>query len=148
MNMLKTLPLALLLAAGAAQAQSAGGPCPSLVGEPGLAWEHTAGPDFDFCRALDADGQQVLGVYVGEDSPFRPNHRNRAESGQIDGRQVTWYRSEVAGQPDVEVRETLLVLADGRVAHVWLRASSAAELQQDLRRAEGLSFQPVRLGSQ
>jgi hypothetical protein len=144
MNMLKALPLALLLAAGLAQAQSAGGACPRLDAASGLAWEHTAGPDFDFCRALDGNGQQVLGVYVGRDSPFKPSRRDRAETGTIDGRPVTWYRSELAGEPDVQVRETLIELADGRVAHIWMRAASEQELAQDLQRAEQLSFEPVR----
>jgi hypothetical protein len=147
MNMFKTLPLALLLATGMAQAQSAGGACPRLGAASGLAWEHSAGPDFDFCRALDGNGQQVLGVYVGRDSPFKPNRRDRAETGMIDGQRIDWYRSELAGEPDVQVRETLIRLADGRVAHIWMRAASAQELAQDLQRAEQLSFDPIRAAS-
>lgn len=144
MNMLKLSPLLLLACAAAAQAQTAA-PCPYLDAASGLAWEHRAGPDFDFCRALDADGEQMLGVYIGRESPFEPQRRNRAERGTIDGRSITWYRSELAGQPDAQVRETLVELPDGRVAHIWLRAANEQELAGDLQLAEGLSFQPVRL---
>lgn len=138
----------LLVASGAASAQAAGGPCPRLEADTGLAWEHVAGPDFDFCKALDPDGVQALGVFIGKESPFEPQRRNRAEDGRIGTRAVTWYRGELAGQPDVHVRETLVELPDGRVAHVWLRADSAEELALDLEMAAGLGFEPVRLGSQ
>src|SRR3546814_11893817 len=53
MNLLRILPLACLLAAGAAQAQSAG-ECPLLPGDSGLPWNALAGDDFDFCKALRA----------------------------------------------------------------------------------------------
>src|SRR3546814_6511897 len=45
MNLLRILPLACLLAAGAAQAQSAG-ECPLLPGDSGLSWNALAGDDF------------------------------------------------------------------------------------------------------
>lgn len=148
----------LLLAAGGAQAQAQGqvpaeptaagavaAPCPHLDAASGLAWEHRAGADYDFCRALDAAGTQVLGVYVGADSPFEPYEDMAAERGSIDGREVTWYSSELAGDPDAQVRETLLVLPDGREAHIWLRADNRDELAGKLELAQGLSFEPVLL---
>ena len=138
----------LLLAAGGAQAQGAAAPCPHLDADSGLAWEHRAGPGYDFCRALDASGTQVLGVYVGTDSPFEPYEDLAAERGTIDGREVTWYSSELAGEPDAQVRETLLVLPDGREAHVWLRAANRSELAGKLELAQKLSFQPLLLSGQ
>ena len=142
----------LLLAAGAAQAQSevaaqtaAAAPCPHLDAASGLSWSHLAGPDYDFCRALAADGTQVLGVYVGADSPFEPDDDNAAERGTVDGREVTWYASELAGDPEAQVRETLLVLPDGREAHIWLRAANQDELAGKLALAQGLGFEPVLL---
>ncbi|HEU4813606.1 MAG TPA: hypothetical protein VFS99_05200, partial [Xanthomonadaceae bacterium] len=145
MNKFTLLPC-LLLAAGSAQGQStAAAPCPHLAAASGLAWEHRAGPDYDFCRALDAAGTQVLGVYVGADSPFEPYEDLAAETGTIDGREVTWYSSELAGDPEAQVRETLLVLPDGREAHVWLRAANRNELAGKLELAQGLSFEPVLL---
>lgn len=135
----------LLLAAGAVPAQSDPAPCPHLDASSGLAWEHRAGPGYDFCRALDAAGTQVLGVYMGTDSPFEPYDDLAAERGRIDGREVTWYSSELAGEPDAQVRETLLQLPDGREAHVWLRAENQQELAGKLELAQGLRFEPVLL---
>lgn len=150
MNRITLLLPWLLLAAGGAQAQAttaatAIAPCPHLAASSGLAWEHRAGPDYDFCRALDGNGTQVLGVYLGADSPFEPYEDLAAESGTIDGREVTWYSSELAGDPDAQVRETLLVLPDGREAHIWLRAENRNELAGKLELAQGLSFEPVLL---
>lgn len=144
------LPCLLLAPAGGAQAQATSvaataAPCPHLDAASGLAWEHRAGPGYDFCRALDANGTQVLGVYVGADSPFEPYDDLAAERGMIDGHEVTWYSSELAGAPDAQVRETLLVLPDGREAHVWLRAENRDELAGKLQLAQGLSFAPVLL---
>src|SRR5690606_30662692 len=45
MNLLRLLPLACLLAAGAAQAQSAAGECPMLPGDSGLSWNAMTGDD-------------------------------------------------------------------------------------------------------
>lgn len=157
MNRITLLLPCLLLAAAGAQAQMpaaptavdtvepVAAPCPHLDATSGLAWEHRAGADYDFCRALDAAGAQVLGVYVGADSPFEPYDDMAAERGVIDGREVTWYRSELAGDPDAQVRETLLVLRDGREAHIWLRAENRDELASKLELAQGLGFEPVRL---
>ena len=145
------VPACLLLApAGDARAQATSvaataAPCPHLDAASGLAWEHRAGPGYDFCRALDASGTQVLGVYLGADSPFEPYDDLAAERGMIDGHEVTWYSSELAGAPDAQVRETLLVLPDGREAHVWLRAENRDELAGKLELAQGLSFAPVLL---
>jgi len=152
-----TLLLACLaLAAGTALAQDAvqetvpqaapsPAPCPHLDAASGLSWTHLAGPDYDFCRALAPDGTQVLGVFVGADSPFEPRRANAAERGVVDGREVTWYASELAGDPDAQVRETLLVLPDGREAHIWLRADNTGELASKLELAQGLGFDPVML---
>ena len=138
----------LLLAATSAHAQSGAAPCPHLDAASGLAWEHLAGPDYDFCRALDGAGTQVLGVYVGADSPFKPDRDLAAERGNIDGQAITWYSSELAGEPDAQVRETLITLPDGRKAHVWLRADNRRELAGKLELAQGLRFEPVLLTGQ
>src|SRR5690606_4599105 len=115
-------------------------PCPFLDAASGLSWSHMAGPGYDVCRARDASGKQVLGVYIGADSPCRPDEDFEAERGMIDGQAVTWYSSELAGDPDAQVRETLLVLADGRKAHIWLRANDRSELASKLELAQGLGF--------
>ena len=70
-----------------------------------------------------------------------------AELGRIDGREIAWYRSEVAGQPNVETRETLVELPDGRIAHVWLQARSADGLRASLDQAQSMQFGATRLSS-
>lgn len=139
------LPLACA-SVGVAHAQDAGG-CPRLPADTGLIWEHRAAGKADFCRALRADGSEAFGLYIADKVPFKPKGGNRAESGRIDGREIDWYRSEVAGQPNVETRETLLELPDGRVAHVWLQARSADGLRVSLDMAQSMQFGSTRLTS-
>lgn len=131
--------LALLAAAGFAQAQSTGS-CPSLPADTGLTWETKSAGSTQFCRALRADGTEAFGLYVAADSPFKPERANRAEEAQIDGRSMYWYRSELAGRPEVEARETLVKLPDGRVAYFWIQATSKDELARSLSQTNGLRF--------
>ena len=139
-----TSAAALLLFAGSAQAQSAG-PCPQLPADSGLAWVHQAGPDFDFCKAMRADGTQAFGVFIGEESPFEPKGNNRAEVGTIEGQGIYWYRGQVAGDPTVLVRETLVKLDKDRVAHIWMKARNPQELAREMALAQGLRFSDSRI---
>lgn len=140
------LPLALL-AAGQAHAQSAA-ECPALDKDSGLAWQTLDGPDFTFCKALrDVDGAEVFSVTISDASPFNPDRRDREEKAVIDGHEVRWYRSVIASDPDMQVRETLIELDDGRVAHIALRAASKADLAAALQHAEGIRFQGTQLSS-
>jgi hypothetical protein len=146
MNLFRILPLACLLAAGAAQAQSAG-ECPWLPGDSGLSWKAMAGDDFVFCKALQEDGGEVFAVTISKDSPFEPKRADRAEEAMIDGHEMRWYRGEIASAPQAQVRETLIKLDDGRVAHISLRANSEAELSSALQQAQSLRFQGPQLSS-
>lgn len=142
MNLLRLLPLACLLAAGAAQAQSAG-ECPLLPIDSDLTWQKLNGPDFTFCKAIRAsDNAEILAVTISRDSPFRPIRSNRGEKTVIDGHEVRWYRGEIASAPELKVRETLIELDDGRVAHISMRAASEEELVAAQKRAESLDFGP------
>ncbi len=145
MNLLRILPLACLLAAGAAQAQSA--ECPLLPSDGGLSWKAMAGDDFVFCKALREDGAEVFAVTISKDSPFEPRRANRAEEAMIDGHETRWYRGEIASSPDTQVRETLIELDGGRVAHISLRANSEAELANALLEAQSLRFRGPQLSS-
>lgn len=136
------LPL-LLLAASAAQAQDTAG-CPQLPAGTDLIWEHRATGDADFCRALRVDGSEAFGLYITGEPTFEPNRRNREEAGVIDGREVHWYRAELATKPNIEARETLLELPDGRVAHIWLQAPPGEPLQQAFDLTGELHFGPSR----
>ncbi|KRA20096.1 hypothetical protein ASE43_16145 [Lysobacter sp. Root983] len=86
-------------------------------------------------------------MYISNKSPFTPKRGDRAEAGNIDGKPMYWYRGELAGKPDVQVRETLLDLGDGRVAHIWLQAASPDKLGEVLGLTQGLRFPSARLSS-
>lgn len=142
------LPLLLVLAASAqAQEQPANEACPQLPADADLMWQHKATPTSDFCRALRADGSEAFGLYIASESPFKPKRGDRAEQASIDGREVTWYRSELAANPGVQARETLLELADGRIAHIWVQANSPAQLGEAIQQTRALHFQSARLSS-
>lgn len=146
MNPFRMIPLACLLAAGVAQAQSAA-ECPVLPGDSNLTWTAMAGPDFVFCKAIRDGGDEVFAVMISKDSPFDPRRSDRAEEAVIDGHEMRWYRGEIASAPDAEVRETLIELDDGRVAHISLRANSEAELANALADAQSLRFRGPQLSS-
>ncbi len=119
----------LLLAAPAVQAQDVLG-CPQLPASTDLIWEHRGTAGSDFCRALRVDGTEAFGMYISAEPSFDPKRRNREEEGLIDGREVQWYRAELVTKPDIEARETLVELDDGRVAHIWLQARSGDQLDR------------------
>lgn len=146
MKPIRMLSLACLLAAGAAQAQS-NGQCPILPGDSGLSWTAMNGDDFVFCKAIGNGGDEVFAVMISKDSPFDPRRSDRAEKAVIDGHKMRWYRGEIASAPDAQVRETLIELDDGRVAHISLRADSEAELADVLQQAQSMRFRGPQLSS-
>lgn len=132
----------LLLPLPAAAQEAAPGACPQLPAGAGLVWESRGMGASDFCRALRSDGSEAFGLYISPEPNFRPSSRNREESGQVDGQQVTWYRAEIAGDPGVQARETLMPLADGRHAHIWLQSDSEAGLARGYQLISQLRFAP------
>jgi hypothetical protein len=138
------LPLLLPLA-GTAAAQDAGA-CPYLAAETGLTWEHRGTGDSDFCRALREDGSEAFGLTIAKDAPFKPKGGNRAERVNIDGREVTWYRTEIAGT-QIQARETVVQLPDGRVAYIWVQAKTPDQLSQALQQTQSMKFGATRLSS-
>lgn len=130
----------LLLAASAAHAQQSTPGCPQLPADSGLSWEHRGTADSDFCRALREDGSEAFGLYIADQSPFEPQRKNREERGQVGGFEVQWYRAEIATQPEIAARETLIKLPDGRIAHLWLQAPTGEQLDLAFDLAGGLRF--------
>ncbi|MEN1927492.1 hypothetical protein WCE34_01640 [Luteimonas sp. MJ204] len=140
------LATAFLLAAGSVHAQS-GGDCPALPASSGLAWEKLDGKDYTFCKAIRAsDGAQMLAVMITGDAPFRPRRGNRTVETVIDGQDTWWYRSELSGPAGIEVRETLVELDRGNVAHISLRGDEA-QLSEAMSLAEQLRFDVIRLST-
>lgn len=155
MTMIRFQPLAWLSLAGLlfagllfASAAQAAGRCPTLDANSGLSWKQLDGSDFTFCRAVrDVDGSEAFAVTIGREAPFKPKRSDRAESSTIDGRDVAWYRGELANAPGALVRETLLDLGPGRVAHISLQASSQDQLTDALKQVGTLRFDETRLSS-
>lgn len=141
------LPVLLAAATGAHAQSQSDIACPLLPADSGLVWQHKATPTSDFCRALREDGSEAFGLFIANDSPFKPSRGNRAEEARIDGREVQWYRSELAAQPDVQARETLIELPDGRVAHMWVQAKSQQQLVEALGQTSSLRFRNAQLSS-
>ena len=137
--------LAGLMFAANAQAQDQG-TCPQLPASSGLVWEYKGSGGADFCRALREDGSEAFGLYISAKSPFAPKRGNRAEAGMIDGQSMYWYKGEVAIKPDMQVRETLIELPDGRTAHIWLQASDG-QLGNSIMLAQSIRFPATRLSS-
>ena len=118
-----SLMLAVVGVVGDLQAQQAN-PCPQLPAEAGLTWDVGGSAANQLCRALRADGSEAFGLVISAKPAFEPQRGDRAEAGQIGGRDVYWYRAELAQKPGTQARETLLRLPDGRSMHVWLQAPS------------------------
>jgi hypothetical protein len=135
------LVLAGLGLAGSAAAQQTMA-CPQLPADAGLTWEYRGGGDTDLCRALRADGSEAFGLVISSQPTFEPQRPDRAERGRIGGRDITWYRAELAQKPGIQARETVVELPDGRSAHIWLQAENDDKLAAGFQMLEGLQFVP------
>jgi hypothetical protein len=132
------LALAVLGAASAQAQQSTA--CPQLPADAGLVWVEQAAGDIQLCRALQPDGSEAFGLVISRKPTFDPQRADRAERGRIDGRDVYWYRAELAHKPGTQARETLMTLGDGRSVHVWLQAPSAQALDAGFAIVGGMHF--------
>ncbi|MBW8810932.1 MAG: hypothetical protein JF591_19410 [Lysobacter sp.] len=54
---------------------------------------------------------------------------------------------ELAGKPDIQVRETLIEIGSGKVAHIWMQASSPDQLKEVIGQTEGLRFPTAQLSA-
>lgn len=130
--------------AAAANAQPAPS-CPQLPADSGLSWEQRGNEAFLICSAVDGSGAEVFGLSLSADSAFQPRRGNREERGVVAGQDIRWYRAEVAAQPELLVRETLVELGRDRVAHIWVRRQSEEALREGLVLVERLDFDSPRL---
>lgn len=117
--------------------------CPSL--DPSLSadlrWESFSTPDMLFCKAiLESSGEEAFALTISPESPFRPRRNRRAEVGRLGGIELQWYRSEVLTAPQDIVREALITTADGRKAHIFMRATDADAVARRQRMVETLDI--------
>lgn len=96
-----------------------------------MRWEVLRVPNMLLCRALLTDsGAEAFALTISPESPFKPRRSDRAESARLNGRELIWYRSKPVNEPNVEVREALIEIAEDRVVHVSMRASDAQTLSK------------------
>ena len=148
---LKTSPLSpfvvfcLLSAAGLSYAQSAPSTatCPTLPAAAmiELQWVVMQTDNALLCRAISNDsGKEAFAVTLSKKSPFKPDGDLRAEQGQIEGKKLWWYRSEISGRPSALLRETLVKLDSGRVVHIFIRTEDANTLTRYQQVVQALDF--------
>ncbi len=101
--------LSLLLATATAHASPV---CPPLPPASGLQWNELAGADYLVCKAMTADGRQVVGVMLTTRDPDMALARDRrAEKGQIRQEEFYWYKLDLGGNkvPGMESRRVTVV---------------------------------------
>jgi hypothetical protein len=139
---------ALFCASGAfaqsAQPAPADSACPMLpVGnlESNLRWTSLRTDNALLCRALRNDnGSEAFALTMTKKVGFKLESDMREEKGNIQGQQVWWHRSEIAGRPTEVVRETLLKLSSDRVVHIYIRSGDASEVARYQQLVQTLQF--------
>ncbi|MBN6151470.1 hypothetical protein JR065_14080 [Xanthomonas sp. AmX2] len=143
-----SLVLAAILPAAAAMAQQAQN-CPPLPPQAKLQWNERSDKGFIVCRAMAADGRQVLGMMLTARDPNIPLARNlREEKGSIAGESMHWYRPDLGGvdAPGLASRRvTVVELGEDHYAQVWIDAGDVQELQSLQSLVQGLDMSPTRL---
>jgi hypothetical protein len=123
-----------------AQAQAAP-QCPALPSTAAdMQWAVMRAGDIVLCRAVDSSGAEAFSVTLSRKSPFRPERNMRAESVVIQGEETWWYRGEIAGKPQTLVREALVEVATGGVAHISIRTDDQAVLSRYQDIAQSMDF--------
>jgi hypothetical protein len=116
--------------------------CPLLPQDAAtLRWEVLRTDSALLCRAVDRDtGKEAFAVTLMRKSPFRPDSALREEQSTIQGERVWWYRGEIAGRPNLLVRETLVKIGKDQIAHVSIRTPDAETLGRYQTVVQGLQF--------
>lgn len=133
------LLLTSTLASGTTLAQQAPA-CPQLPAGAHLHWNERIADGTAFCQALLEDGTEAFGLYISSERGFKPRSPNQLEQGSLNNQPLFWYRSEIAGDPGVDARETALELRKDVWVHVWMQTTSSEELDQRLLAVSQLRF--------
>ena len=140
-----TAVLALLLASpGTASAQSAS-KCPDLPANSGLVWQEIQSDTLLFCRAVRTDGSDAFALTFTRKPTFEPDRRNSADVSTFDGQSLQWYRSTLAGNPNLLVRESLVRLNDGTTLQMVVRSGDDAGLQRAFSEISALKISAVAI---
>lgn len=131
-----------LFCTAGAYAQSGAG-CPTLPANTAqdLEWVKLQTDTALLCRAIiRGNGVEAFALTLTKKSPFKPEVDLREERGNIEGKKMWWYRSEIAGRPDELSRETLVKLESGSVMHVSIRTGDAGTMARYQQLVQDLDF--------
>ena len=143
--------LSLLLAAATANAQTSP-VCPPLPPTSGLQWNELAGADYLVCKAVNAEGRQLVGIMLTTRDPAMALARDRrAEKGQIQQEDFYWYKLDLGGRevPGMESRRvTVVELGKRRYAQLWIDGANNDELASMQSLVQAMDLQPASLALQ
>jgi hypothetical protein len=136
----------LLPSVALAGAEDISSVCPELPHLSSVVWSASRGPDFHLCYAVDAKSEEdVFGIYLGYAPDMHRDPSLQITTGRVGGMDVIWYRVEESRNLGVYGRETLVDLKPhGSKAHIWLAASTEAELKRGLSILENIRFKRQR----
>ena len=140
----------LTLWTGAAAAQNVAAECPNLPQEAGdsLKWQVVQMPTSLLCRAMRTDdGQEAFALTISTQVPFKLDNAMRAQEGTLEGQRMWWYRSEIAGRPNEQVRETMVKLGANKVVHAFIRTDNVDTLNRYMQMVQGLRFNTALAGT-
>ncbi len=134
---IRCLLLGLLPVSGLALAQSPSA-CPPLPPDSGLQWQPLNGEDYVFCKALAADGTQVMGIMLTRREPKLSLPRNnRVEPGRINDESFYWYVPDLAGREGTASSRRIATLQVGKKRYAQITID-AGDIEQ-LHRLQGLA---------
>lgn len=128
---LRCLLLGLLPVSGNVLAQSPFD-CPVLPPDSGLQWQKLGGEGYLFCKALTADGTQVMGIMLSQRDPKLSLPRNnREEQGKINDESFYWYVPDLAGRegPGSSRRIATIEVGKKRYAQITIDAADATQMR-------------------
>lgn len=141
---LMSVPLmAVLLAWSTAGFAQSPEKCPDLPQDSSLSWQVIRSDALLFCRAVRNDGSDAFALTFTHKPTFNPDRRKSANTSTFAGLALQWYRSSLAGNPDLQVREALLPLDDGGNIQFVVRASDDAGLQRAFNEISSLRVSAV-----
>ena len=139
-----------MLWAGTAAAQNVAAECPNLPQEAGnsLYWRAVQTPTSLLCRAMQSDdGKEAFAVTISRDVPFKLSNDMRDQAGTLEGQKMWWYRSEIVGQPNELIRETVVKLGSDKVVHAFIRTDNSDALGRYMQMVQGLRFNSALAGT-
>ncbi len=143
MRILFAAAAAILLSSPAIAFAQSAGKCPDLPASSGLAWQEIQTDTLLFCRAVRADGSDAFALTFTRKPTFNPDRRNAADVSTFGGQSLQWYRSTLAGNPNMQVREALVQLNDGNNLQMVVRAGDDAGLQRSFGEIAALKISAV-----